>query len=249
MRIISWNLNGLLSCINNHAFDAIAEFDPDVICLQEIRTRQEPLVLPGYLHLWNHCERDGYSGTALLLKTSPISVVKGFGCEPDAEGRLLTVEYSDFFIVNAYTPNSQQNLQRHAFRMEWDEKFHRFVCALREDKPVIVCGDFNVARCELDIYEENMRQFWAQQGYASDERSNLETFIDEGFVDVFRHFNPDKRSYTWWSNRCNKRKDNRGWRLDYFFVSEDLLEEVLRIEHLQDILGSDHCPVLMEVAL
>lgn len=247
MKIVSWNLNGLLSSLKNNILEPVMNLKPDVICLQEIRTQQEPVIEEGYIHLWNHCERDGYAGTAMLCRTAPNRVMLGFNGGDDAEGRVITAEYEGFFIVNAYVPNSQQNLQRQAFRMKWDELFREYVSSLKEEKPVVICGDFNVARSELDIYPENMRQYWAEQGYASDERSNFETLIESGFTDAFRHLYPDLRSYTWWSNRLNKRQQNRGWRLDYFLVDDDFLPQLRSVEHLQDILGSDHCPIVLEV--
>lgn len=247
MKIVSWNLNGLLSSLKNDAFTPLLEAEVDVLCLQEIRTQQEPIIAEGYVHLWNHCERDGYAGTSILCRHEPLRVLRGFRGEPDPEGRTITAEFENFFVVNAYVPNSQQNLQRHAFRMEWDEGFREHACWLREEKPVIICGDFNVARTELDIYPENMRQYWAEQGYASDERSNLETLIECGFTDAFRHLYPEKRSYTWWSNRLNKRQQNRGWRLDYFLVDDDLMDAVHSVEHLQTVMGSDHCPIELEI--
>jgi len=250
MRVISWNLNGLLASLKNDVFQPIQSLAPDVLCLQEIRTHQEPTVLDGYLHIWNHGARDGYAGTAILCRKKPLRTLWGFDhAEEDNEGRVLTIELERCFIVNAYVPNSQQNLQRHAFRMEWDLRFHDYVCGLKEVKPVIICGDFNVARTELDIYPENLRQYWAEQGYASDERSNLETLIDYGFTDGFRHLHPSERSYTWWSNRLNKRSQNRGWRLDYFLIDDDLLPFVRTVNHLNAIMGSDHCPIELEVAL
>lgn len=249
VKIITWNLNGLLSSIQNNVFAGIAELEPDVICLQEIRTQQEPVIVPGYHHYWNHGERDGYSGTAVLTRQRPLDALCGCGTVPDEEGRVLTLDFSECFVVNAYAPNSQQNLQRRAYRMNWDTEFYQYASQLSEEKPVIICGDFNVTRGELDIYAENQRQVWAQMGYASDERSNLESFLEMGFIDVFRHLYPDKRSYTWWSNRLNKRKENRGWRLDYFFVSEDIIPNIERMEHLEDVHGSDHCPVLLEVTV
>lgn len=249
MKIITWNLNGLLSSVQNRVFDDIAVLEPDVICLQEIRTQQEPVILSGYQHFWNHSDRDGYSGTAVLTKSRPVQVIRGPGTEEDEEGRVLTLEFEKCFLVNAYAPNSQQNLQRRAYRMNWDTQFYEFAGTLMEEKGVVICGDFNVTRSELDIYAENQRQVWAQMGYASDERSNLESFLELGYTDVFRFLYPEKRSYTWWSNRLNKRKENRGWRLDYFFVSDDLLSGVVRVEHLEEVRGSDHCPVLLEVSV
>lgn len=250
MKILSWNLNGLLATMKNGDTGAIAPLDPDIVCFQEIRTSEEPIVLPGYHHFWHHAERKGYAGTAILLKEAPVSIHRGFKSEyPDNEGRLLTAELSKCYVVNAYVPNSQKNLKRQAYRMEWDEEFRGYVEELTQEKPVIICGDFNVARTSMDIFSENMRLYWAEQGYLSDERSNLEALIETGFVDVFRELYPTTRSYTWWSNRLNKRDEDRGWRLDYFLVSDPLMPKVRRMEHLQDIHGSDHCPILLEVKL
>lgn len=250
MRIISWNLNGLLSVINQDAFSLIRELKPDILCLQEIRTMQEPVILPDYHHFWNHSQRDGYSGTSVLTRQKPLRVIPGFdGDGEDSEGRLLTVELADAFITCAYAPNSQKNLQRRAYRLKWDEQFRRLAVRLKEEKPTILCGDLNVTRSEIDIYEENMRQYWAQLGYASDERSNLETLLEEGLVDAFRLLYPEVRSYTWWSNRLNKRQDNRGWRLDYFLVDESISDAIVDVRHLAEIPGSDHCPVLLEIGL
>jgi len=250
MKVISWNLNGLLSTIKTNAFAPIFQRKPDVLCLQEIRTQQEPTVLEGYYHIWNHCERDGYAGTAMLCRERPIRSWCGFSeRKPDPEGRLIVAEYPSIFLLNAYVPNSQQNLQRHEYRMQWDEQLRELVEILKEDKPVIVCGDFNVARDQIDIYPENMRQYWAEQGYASDERSNLETLLECGLIDAFRELHPSVRNYTWWSNRLNKRQQNRGWRLDYFLVDGALFSAVSSVRHLSDILGSDHCPIELEVQL
>lgn len=248
MRIISWNLNGLLSSVKNNSFEPIKKLSPDVVCLQEIRTKQEPEIIPGYTHFWNHSQRDGYSGTAVLSRKKPLRVIPGFGSGyPDPEGRLLTLEFDNIYVINAYVPNSQKNLKRHAYRMEWDAALREYICELREEKPVVLCGDFNVAREDIDVYEENLRQYWAEQGYTSDERSSLEALLETGLTDVYRHFYPKKRSYTWWSNRLNKRSEGRGWRLDYFIVSNELLLRVSGISHLSDIGGSDHCPIMLEV--
>ena len=247
MKIVSWNLNGLLSTLKNGAMGSILSANPDVICLQEIRTQQEPIIAEGYFHIWNHSQRDGYAGTAMLSKQKPVCIRYGFDDGDDAEGRTITAEFEKCFIVNTYVPNSQQNLQRHAYRMQWDEDFREYICRLKEEKKVIICGDFNVARTDLDIYPENIRQYWAEQGYASDERSNFETLLECGFVDAFRHLHPDQRSYTWWSNRLNKRQQDRGWRLDYFLVDDELLPDICTVNHMQSIYGSDHCPIFMEV--
>ena len=248
MKIISWNLNGLLSCIKHQSFTPINQLLPDIICLQEIRTQQEPIILPDYIHFWHHSQRDGYSGTATLSKKEPLRTIYGFNNEyPDPEGRLLTLEFPKVYVVNVYVPNSQKNLKRHAYRLEWDAALQKYVSQLSEDKSVIICGDFNVAREDIDIYEENLRQYWAEQGYVSDERSSLETLLEMGFTDVYRHLNPGTRSYTWWSNRLKKRTEGRGWRLDYFIISNALIPKVKDMRHLSDISGSDHCPILIEV--
>jgi len=250
MRVISWNLNGLLSTVKGGAFSLIEAKQPDILCLQEIRTQQEMVVLEGYHHIWNHCNRDGYAGTAMLCREPPIRSWCGFSEDAvDQEGRLIVAEYPAFYLLNAYVPNSQQNLQRHEYRMQWDEQLRDLVVELKEVKSVIICGDFNVARDHLDIYPENMRQYWAEQGYASDERSNFETLLECGLIDAFRELHPNERSYTWWSNRLNKRQQDRGWRLDYFLVDEALMGAVTSVCHLSDILGSDHCPIELEVHL
>lgn len=250
MKIVSWNLNGLLSTVDNDCFEPIAALKPDFVCLQEIRTNEEPRTLRGYRHYWNHCERNKYSGTALLALKPPISVRNGFdGIFPDNEGRIITAELDGAFLVNVYVPNSQQNLKRRNFRLEWDKALYEYIDGLLCDKPVIICGDFNTVRGELDYFAENERQYFAMQGYASDELSNLEDLLELGLTDVFRELNPDERSYTWWSNRLNRREVNRGWRLDYFFVSDELMQNVVDIKHLTEIKGSDHCPIMLEVRL
>ena len=248
MKVVSWNLNGLISCIQNNSFASIAGIGPDILCLQEIRTQQEPVILPGYQHCWNHGQRNGYAGTAVLFKREPLSITFGL-CDDgsDEEGRAITMEYQNFFLLNAYVPNSQKNLARHAYRLEWDQLLIERVSQLREIKPVIVCGDFNVAREEIDIYPENLRQYWANQGYASDERSDMETLLECGLIDAFRALNPETRSYTWWSNRLNKRQQDRGWRLDYFFVDDALFSNVRHVIHQDELMGSDHCPIELEI--
>lgn len=248
-KIISWNLNGLLSCIKHSSFESISALAPDIICCQETRTKLQHEVIPGYQHFWNPGERDGYSGTLTMTKQMPKQTIAGLGVPAlDLEGRVLTTEFSDKFVVNAYAPNSQKNLIRHQIRIQWDEAFRSFLCELLGEKPVIACGDFNVTMSELDTYPENLRQYWAQLGYTSDERSNLETLLECGFVDAYRHLYPAATgSYTWWSNRLNKRDENRGWRLDYFFVSENMSGRIQNVTHLSNVMGSDHCPILLEL--
>ena len=250
MKIVSWNLNGLVATMNSGALTVLEDELPEIICLQEIRTQREPEILTGYFHYWNHGSREGYSGTAVLTWDEPVRVFNGFlNGYVDDEGRVITLEYADFYLVNAYVPNSQQNLKRKAFRVEWDEAFREHIAELMEDKSVIICGDFNVARTELDIYEQNAVRESMETGYASDEQSDFETLLELGLCDVFREKYPDTRSYTWWSNRLNKREENKGWRLDYLLVSEDLLGSVRDIVHETEVGGSDHCPIRLEVEI
>lgn len=252
MKIISWNLNGLLSCVKNKSFLQLLDYNPEIICCQEIRTKEEPVIIKNYNHVWNHAEREKYSGTAILTNpelSDPLEITRGFGNNEDIEGRLITLEYEDFYLINAYIPNSQLNLKRKSYRLEWDYKFHDYINELIETKPMIICGDFNVTRSEKDFFEENKRAYWQEQGLISDERANLEELLNLGLIDVFREIYPEERSYTWWSNRLNRRSLNRGWRLDYFLVSEDLREKIVEIKHLTNVEGSDHCPIMLEVEI
>ena len=252
MRIISWNLNGLQSCVRAGAFKELEDMCPDIFCGQEIRTKQQSMVFDeGYDHFWNPAQREGYSGTVSASWDPPLSVLKGLGDELlDREGRILTLEYPACYVVNVYAPNSQRNMMRHQYRLEWDAAFRTFVCQLKEKKPVIACGDFNAPRLPIDVFPENMREYWAFQGYMSDERAGLEALLDEGFVDAFRYLYPEAEGkYTWWSNRLSKRMENRGWRLDYFFVDEAIKDKIKDVRHLVEVKGSDHCPIVLDIAL
>lgn len=251
MRIVSWNLNGVASCVKNRSFDAICRLHPDIVCCQEIRTQQEFAVMEGYHHYWFHSNQGGYSGTLIMTKRKPISVSYGFGDDLfDCEGRLITIELESCFIVNTYTPRSEENLRRHQFRMAWDERYLDHLIELSYEKPVIACGDFNAARLDIDIYPENMRMYFNRKGYATEEVANLEKLIDNGFVDAFRVLYPDKTgSYTWWANRRNKRSEDRGWRLDYFFVSDEIADHIVDAVHHSDIQGSDHCPIELVIEI
>lgn len=245
-KIVSWNLNGLMSCIESGSTKPIMGLDPAVICFQEIRTQQEPVVYPKYHHFWLHSERDGYAGVLSMSLQEPLNVRYGVG-DPrlDREGRLIALEFDNFWSVNAYFPQSHGKLDRHIFRMDWDEALLDLMLELDEKKPVVLCGDFNVTRGPIDFFPENTRLMWAEEGYMSEERDDLETLFENGFTDVFRWKYPEEVSYTWWSNRLNKREENRGWRLDYFVVSDRLLPKVDYIHHFTRLTGSDHCPIML----
>lgn len=251
MKIASWNVNGIMPCLANGSLGPLYELAPDLICFQETRTGERPEAVPGYHHYWNSSERSGYAGVMTAARKEPLQVDYGVGdAALDREGRLLTLEFASFYSVNAYFPNSQGSIARHDYRMKWDTALREKLAVLDGRKPVILCGDFNTTRSALDVYPENERLFWAEQGYMSEERENLEELLDNGFTDVFRALHPEQAgAYTWWSNRLNKRKENRGWRLDYFCVSDRLMPKVRGICHHAEIMGSDHCPILLDIKL
>lgn len=252
MRILSWNLNGLRACLKNGSFERLKTLPLiDVFCFQEIRTREQLRVLDGYHHFWYPAEKMKYSGTLTLTLIKPEKVIYGMGIpELDKEGRVLTVDMGNVYVVNTYVPNSQKDDERREYRLKWDIAYHSFIKNLSDIKPVIACGDFNVTMSRKDIYKENGRMDWAENGYASDERSNLLSVIDDGFIDAYRHLYPDEENaFTWWSNRLCKRKENRGWRLDYFIVVELLKEHIQDVIHHQEITGSDHCPIVLDCVI
>ena len=246
MKIISWNVNGLRACIKSNASRFFEKADADVYCLQETKGMAD-FELPGYHSFWNPAKRPGYSGTLTLSKVAPCSVCYGFGNEKfDAEGRLITLEYPSFYLINAYFPNSQRSLDRQEYRMEWDAELLLFLQQL--SKPVILCGDLNVAKDYIDIYPENLRNEENPPGFRSEEREGFEALLEAGYVDVFRKWYPKRTgAYTWWSNRLNKRLENRGWRLDYFLTSKSMVSDICDIRHLTDVLGSDHCPIELTI--
>lgn len=249
MKIVSWNVNGLISWIESQSYSPIEDLEPDVICIQETRTKRRLTAFSGYCHYWNPCERDGYHGTLTATKAEPMDVIYGLGNEElDAEGRVLTVECPTIYVVNCYAPRAE-SLVRHEFRLRWDEALQKFIKKLMEKgKPIVICGDFNVIRLMIDVYPENEREHYALQGIASDERSNVEKLLEMGFVDAYRCLYPNARdAYTWWSSRKHKREENRGWRLDYFFVSAQAADSLRHVEHLVDVMGSDHAPILLEL--
>ncbi|GIQ67204.1 exodeoxyribonuclease III [Xylanibacillus composti] len=247
MKLISWNVNGLRACVKKGFLDYFREADADIFCVQETKLQEGQIDLPleGYHSYWHYAEKKGYSGTAVFSKPEPLSVAYGLD-ELDTEGRVITVEYEAFYLVNAYTPNSQRDLARLPFRLKWEKAFRHYLNQLREKKPVVLCGDLNVAHQEIDL--KNPKSNKQNSGFTEEERAEMTALLDGGFVDTYRHFYPDqKEAYTWWSYMPKVRERNIGWRIDYFIVSEELLPRV-KDAHIQaEILGSDHCPVILEL--
>lgn len=249
MKLVSWNVNGLRAVMNKGFMDIFNELGADVFCLQETKLQagQIEMELPGYEQFFNYAERKGYSGTAVFSKVKPLHVTYGIGMsEHDTEGRVITAEFDSFYLVNVYTPNSKEGLARIDYRMIWEDDFHAYLKKLEQSKPVIVCGDLNVANEEIDL--KNPKTNRKNAGFSDQEREKIKALLADGFIDTFRYFYPDKTgAYSWWSYRFNARKNNAGWRIDYFIVSESLKDKLVRAEILSDIYGSDHCPVLLEI--
>ncbi len=251
MKIISWNVNGIRAVLKKNLAEWFAETQPDMLCLQETKAKPEQVELPfefaGYYQYWNSAVKPGYSGTLILSKTKPINVINGIGIdEHDTEGRVITAEYEDFYLVTVYTPNAQDGLARIDYRVQWDKDFLAFVEDLELTKPVIFCGDLNVAHNEIDLARPKTNK--KNAGFSEQERSALNNIVDSGFVDTFRHFEPKtEAAYSWWSYRAGARGKNVGWRLDYFCISENLVPRLSSASILADVLGSDHCPVQIEI--
>ncbi len=248
MRLISWNVNGLRACLGKGFMQAFEEFDADVFALQETKMEkgQAELPLDGYTEVWNSAEKKGYSGTAVFCKEAPISVQNGIGDPHDGEGRVITLEYDRLYFVNVYTPNARRELERLPYRMEWDDAFRAYVQKLDAQKPVVICGDLNCAHREIDI--KNARANRRSAGFTDEERAKLSALIDAGFTDAFRALHPDVRdAYTWWSYMGKAREKNVGWRIDYFLVSDRLMPSVTATPLYTHVLGSDHCPVGLEL--
>lgn len=245
MKLISWNVNGLRACVEKGFLDFFKEADADIFCIQESKLQegQIDLELPGYHQYWNYAEKKGYSGTALFSKQEPLSVFYGIGNPVhDTEGRVITAEYPDFYVVTVYTPNSQRELTRLSYRMEWEEAFLLYLKKLEEKKPVIFCGDLNVAHKEIDL--KNPKTNRKNAGFTDEERSCFTRLLEAGFVDSFRYFYPEKEGvYSWWSYMFKAREKNAGWRIDYFVVSEVLKDRLLGVDIHNEVFGSDHCPV------
>lgn len=249
MRFVSWNVNGLRACIKKGFLDYFNDIDADFFCLQEIKMSegQLDLELEGYETYYNYAQRKGYSGTAIFTKHKPLSVKYGMGIEEhDNEGRLITLEYDDFFLVTCYTPNSKQDLLRLDYRMVWEDAFRNYLLELNKTKSVIVCGDLNVAHKEIDL--KNPKTNRKNAGFTDQEREKMSILLDSGFTDTFRFFYPDKENeYSWWSYFGKSREKNTGWRIDYFLTSKDLDDRLVDAQIYQSILGSDHCPVYLEI--
>ena len=249
MKLISWNVNGLRACIKKGFMDFLASADADILCLQETKMQegQEIIETPGYHQFWCSAEKKGYSGTLTLTKENPLSVSYGIGIDiHDHEGRAVTAEFNDFYLVNFYVPNSQDQLKRLSYRMQWEDDVRDYLSQLRKSKPVIVCGDMNVAAEEIDL--KNPKTNRKNAGFSDEEREKFRQLKASGFIDTFRYFYPDLEGvYSWWSYRFNARKNNAGWRIDYFLASEELESRLSDAKILTDVMGSDHCPVVLEL--
>ena len=251
MKFISWNVNGLRACVTKGFEDFFHAADADFFCLQETKLQAGQIQLEpeGYQSFWNYAEKKGYSGTAIFAKHTPLSVTYGVGVpELDTEGRLITLEYPDFYLITCYTPNAQEKLARIDHRLKWDDAFRNYLCRLDEHKPVIACGDLNVAHKEIDLKNPSSNR--GNAGFSDEERESFGKLLDAGFTDSFRFLYPDATGmYSWWSYRFNARKNNAGWRIDYFIVSDRIRDKITAAPIHTDIFGSDHCPVGLEIAL
>jgi exodeoxyribonuclease-3 len=251
LKFVSWNVNGLRAIVNKNFADIFSDFDADFFCLQETKLQegQIELAFPGYESYWNYAERKGYSGTAIFTKHTPLSVRLGIGAaEHDSEGRVITLEYAGFYLVTVYTPNSQEQLKRLDYRMDWETAFLAYLKRLESEKPVVVCGDLNVAHENIDL--KNWKTNRKNAGFSDEERAKFSEVVANGFIDTFRYFHPDAEGrYSWWSYRFNARKNNAGWRIDYFLVSDALKDALVDADIHENIFGSDHCPVSLRLSL
>lgn len=248
MKLITWNVNGLRACMNKGFADFMKEADGDIVCVQETKMQREQadFQFPGYHEYWNSAVKKGYSGTAIFSKTEPLKVTYGLGlAEHDQEGRVITAEYPDFILVNVYTPNSQRGLTRLDYRMDWEDVFQDYCARLADQKPVIVCGDMNVAAQSIDL--KNPDSNHQNAGFSDEERAKFQQFLEHGFVDAFRSLYPDKTgAYTWWSYMFKARERNAGWRIDYFLVSQNGKDRIQDVIIHNEVMGSDHCPVELD---
>lgn len=248
MKFISWNVNGLRACVGKDFENQFKELDADFFCLQETKMQEGQLDLQfeGYESYWNYAEKKGYSGTAIYTKHKPLNVSYGMGVEEhDHEGRIITLEYDQFYLVTCYTPNSQTELKRLDYRMTWEDDFRKFLKSLDAQKPVIICGDLNVAHEEIDI--KNPKTNRRNAGFTDEEREKMTVLLNDGFTDSFRYLHPDEVTYSWWSYRFKAREKNAGWRIDYFLVSDRIKEQITEAKIHTEIMGSDHCPVEVDL--
>lgn len=249
IKMVSWNVNGLRACVGKGFLDFFKEIDADIFCLQETKLQegQIDLELPGYHQYWNYAEKKGYSGTAMFTKEEPVSVTYGIGIEEhDREGRVITAEFPEYYVITCYTPNSQNELARLDYRMEWEDAWRSYLKGLEEKKPVIFCGDLNVAHTEIDL--KNPKTNRNNAGFTDQERNKFTELLNAGFVDTYRYFYPEQEgAYSWWSYRFKAREKNAGWRIDYFCVSESLKDRLEGARIHADIFGSDHCPVELDL--
>ena len=248
MKFISWNVNGLRACVGKDFENQFKELDADFFCLQETKMQEGQLDLQfeGYESYWNYAEKKGYSGTAIYTKHKPLNVSYGMGVEEhDHEGRIITLEYDQFYLVTCYTPNSQTELKRLDYRMTWEDDFRKFLKSLDAKKPIIICGDLNVAHEEIDI--KNPKTNRRNAGFTDEEREKMTVLLNDGFTDSFRYLHPDEVTYSWWSYRFKAREKNAGWRIDYFLVSDRIKEQITEAKIHTEIMGSDHCPVEVDL--
>ena len=249
MRLVSWNVNGIRACVKKGFLEYFDEVNADIFCIQETKLQKDQieLHLNEYSQYWNYAEKKGYSGTAIFTKQKPLSVTYGLDIERhDLEGRVITAEYEDFYVVNVYTPNAKPDLARLEYRVEWEQDIREYLVRLEQHKPVILCGDLNVAHNEIDL--KNPKSNKKSAGFTDEERREITNLLDSGFIDTYRYFNPDKEGmYSWWSYRFGARENNAGWRIDYFIVSEKLKDRLKCADIHMNIMGSDHCPVIMEL--
>ncbi|WP_043933778.1 exodeoxyribonuclease III [Bacillus sp. EB01] len=249
MKLVSWNVNGIRACVNKGFLEYFREVDADIFCIQETKCQegQIELELEGYHQYWNFAEKKGYSGTAVFTKQKPLNVRYGLGDdESEPEGRIITLEFEDFFLVNVYTPNSQRDLARLPFRLEWEDRIKAHLLALNAIKPVVKCGDLNVAHSEIDL--RNPKTNVGNSGFTPEERGKMSSLLEAGFIDSFRYFFPEEEgAYTWWSYMSKVRERNIGWRIDYFLVSKDFEHRLKDAKIDCYIMGSDHCPIILEL--
>ena len=248
MKLISWNVNGIRACLNKGFSEFFKEINADIFCIQETKCQPEQIELKyeGYISYWNSAEKKGYSGTAIFTKKQPINVTYGIGIEEhDKEGRIITLEFDDFYLVTNYTPNAKRELERLHYRMVWEDEIRKYLLELNTKKPVIMCGDLNVAHEEIDL--KNPKTNKGNAGFTNEERGKMTELLNSGFIDSYRYLYPEKTEYSWWSYMGRAREKNVGWRIDYFIVSNDFKEKIKNATIYTEILGSDHCPVGLEI--